>query len=50
MSVEFEKNMLKFSVKDTGIGIPIEKQQIVFEAFQQADVSTTRFVLIIFKN
>jgi light-regulated signal transduction histidine kinase (bacteriophytochrome)/DNA-binding response OmpR family regulator len=33
---------LHFTVRDTGVGIPLEKQQTIFEAFTQADSSITR--------
>jgi len=41
-SLSEQDTHLHFSVKDTGIGIPKEKQDVIFQAFSQADQSMTR--------
>ena len=42
LSGHADASEIQFTVRDTGIGVPVEKHKSIFEAFSQADSSTTR--------
>ncbi len=37
-----DEDMIRISVKDTGIGIPVDQQEVIFQSFEQGDGSSTR--------
>jgi two-component system, sensor histidine kinase and response regulator len=42
LSTEAKQQVFRFEVHDSGIGVPIEQRVLIFDAFRQADSSTTR--------
>jgi signal transduction histidine kinase len=42
LRIESTRGRLRFLVRDTGVGIPPEEQESIFEAFRQLDGSSTR--------
>jgi signal transduction histidine kinase len=45
-----KKEGIRFSIKDTGTGVAVDKQNIIFEAFRQADDTITRYFWYLFNN
>lgn len=42
LGVELKENFIEFYIKDSGIGIPVERQKAIFERFVQANLNMTR--------